>query len=201
MMNGMKKIQKRIIAVDCDDVLISTAPAVLEYYNKTYGAQVPLEDFYTDRPSLWNAPDTITSVNRINDFMESEAFRPLPTSDTTLAILQQLSRYHDLHVVTGRAESATTITQALLDRLFPGIFLSLEFTHYSSDNERPKARVCQDMGADLLIDDHIHHVTRVADCGIEAYLFGDYPWNQVKTLPPNVTRVRDWQAIADKLLS
>lgn len=39
--------QKHIIAIDCDDVLVETAPLILAHYNKTYGTHLELKDMYS----------------------------------------------------------------------------------------------------------------------------------------------------------
>lgn len=194
-------MHKRTIAVDCDDVLISTAPKALYYYNQLYGTTVPLKDFYTLDPSLWGVPDTTVSVARINTIITSEAFiKDAVPDETTTAIIQELAMNHEFHLVTGRSPEHVQFITHLAETYFPAVFKSISFTHYMSPNARSKSQVCQEIGADLFIDDHVHHAEIVAACGIETYLFGDYPWNQANTLPPNVTRVRDWQTIADKLL-
>lgn len=38
------------------------------------------------------------------------------------------------------------------------------------------------------------------DDGIRTLLFGDYPWNQAETLPPNVVRVTNWDEVCRVLL-
>lgn len=63
-----------------------------------------------------------------------------------------------------------------------------------------KAQVCQDIGADLLIDDHLSHAELAAKCGVQVFLFGDYPWNKADSLSPNITRVGGWGDVAQKLL-
>lgn len=118
-----------------------------------------------------------------------------------IEVINELAKQHTLHIVTGRSDFLSIATERMLEIHFPSVFSSIEFTNFFSKTPRSKANVCQDLGVDLLIDDHLHHATVVAECGVEVYLFGDYPWNQANTLPDNITRVKDWHEVAKKLLA
>ena len=85
----------------------------------------------------------------------------------------------------------------MLDKHFPDIFHSIEFTGLYGGQPRSKADVCRELNADLLIDDHLAHALPVAQCGVDVLLFGNYPWNQTKEkLPGNIRRVKGWDEIA-----
>lgn len=88
----------------------------------------------------------------------------------------------------------------MLAEHFSNLFKSIQFTNHFGTTSLTKAQVCQDIGADLLIDDHLNHAELAAQCGVNVFLFGDYPWNKADSLPPNITRVRDWVDVAQKLL-
>lgn len=198
-------MRKLVIAVDCDDVIVSTAPATLDYYNHKYGTNVPLRDFYSNDLSLWKAPDNDTAVRRFNEFIESEEFFDLAPTKEAIGVLQDLAAYHELHVVTGRPDFVEASTLAWLQRHLPDIFKTAVFTNYFTLSDgiakpRSKAEVCQEIGADYLIDDHLHHAEMVASEGINVLLFGDFPWNQADTLPPRVTRVDGWTQVRKILL-
>ncbi len=62
-----------------------------------------------------------------------------------------------------------------------------------------KAEICQKIGAFALLDDSISHLVECAEVGVDGYLFGDYPWNQVEELPNGIVRCLDWQEVADNL--
>ena len=41
---------------------------------------------------------------------------------------------------------------------------------------------------------------KLSACGIEVFLFGNYPWNQAEILPDGIKRMPDWNAILTELL-
>jgi uncharacterized HAD superfamily protein len=88
----------------------------------------------------------------------------------------------------------------MLTEFFPGIFTSIEYTSTYAGRSRSKGDVCEQIGADLLIEDHLGHAKEVAERGIEVLLFGSYPWNQAKKLPKSIRRVRDWAEVEQLLL-
>lgn len=198
----MATLSRLTIAIDCDDVIVATAPAIIDFYNARYGTQIDMKDFYsTDHTAVWGAPDEQTAIRRVDEFLRSSEFQRLPPFREAIAAIQQLKARHDLHIVTGRSDYLADATHAMLEQYFPATFRSVEFTNFFTDKPRPKSQVCQDLGADLLIDDHLHHAEVVAACGIPVLLFGDYPWNQTDNLPATITRVSGWSDVTDRLLA
>jgi uncharacterized HAD superfamily protein len=192
----MKKLR---IAVDCDDVITPTASLITDSYNKTYGTSVALKDFYGDFKA-WGTPDEATAIARIDAYLMSEEYQQSEPFAEAIDVLRQLAAKHELHMVTGRGDFLGEATHAMLDKYFPDIFSSVEFTHFFGDNPRPKSDVCQQLNIDVLIDDHPHHASIVAACGIRVLLFGDYPWNADADVASPIERARDWHEVAQKLL-
>ena len=72
--------------------------------------------------------------------------------------------------------------------------------HFSSSGERKnKADVCADIGVRLLIDDFLEIARDCSDRGIRFLLFGDYEWNQSKSLPTGVERAKNWREVLEKI--
>src|SRR6266550_1103303 len=165
-------MSKRIIAIDCDDVIVATAAAILRYYNKTYGTNIDLKDFYSNDLKVWAVDDDKTAVQRVEKFLATDEYQQLEPFREAIEVTQQLSKHHELHIVTGRPDFLALATKAMLARYFPDIFHSVEFTNFFGQKSRPKAQVCLDLGVDVLTDDHLHHAETVAACGIKVLLFG-----------------------------
>lgn len=193
-------MKKRIIAIDCDDVIVGTAPAILNFYNRTYNTHIALENLYSQDLTLWGADDEQTAIDRVDAFLRTDEYQHLAPFEEAVEAIRQISKYHELHIVTGRGDFLAEATEDMLNAYFPGVFHSIEYTNFFGKQSRSKAEVCKQLGADLLIDDHLHHATVMAETGVEVYLFGDYPWNRADELPARVTRVRDWQAVGERLL-
>jgi len=193
-------MKKRIIAIDCDDVIVATAPAILDFYNRTYDTTLQLKNLYSQDVTLWGADDEQTAIDRVDEFLHTDEYQQLAPFQEAIDVINKLGQHHELHMVTGRGDFLAKATEDMLNEYFPGIFQSVEYTNFFGKESRSKADVCTNLGADLLIDDHLHHATIVAECGTEVYLFGNYPWNQTDKLPPHVTRVADWQAVGERLL-
>lgn len=191
-----------IIAIDCDDVLVSTSPLIVSNYNKTYGTTLDLSDMYKVNLEHWGVTKDTEAIERVAKYMESDEYRSAPPFQDAITTIQELSKHYELHMVTGRTILLETVTKEMLAQYFPNLFTSLEFTGLFSDTPRTKSDVCTQLGADLLIDDHLGHALPVAACGVDVLLFGEYPWNQTtEPLPPNVQRAKDWNAVKKVLLT
>jgi uncharacterized HAD superfamily protein len=196
----MKFMKKLIITVDYDDVIVPTAELTLRHYNEVYGTKLELKDFYSNDLSAWNVPDEATAIARVESYAMTDEFQHAEPLVDAVEVIRRLSKYHELHIVTGRADFLTRATTSMLAKHFPDIFQSIEFTNFFCEKARPKAEVCRSLHADVLIEDNLHHAATVAECGIAVLLFGDYPWNESEQLPANIQRVRGWREVARTLL-
>ncbi|SRR6266568_1369391 len=199
-MPSKASIKRRRIAIDCDDVIVPTASLIIGNYNKTYGTSLTLDNYYNHDLKIWGVSDDAIAIKRIDKYLTTAEYQQAQPFREAIDTIHALSEYHDLHMVTGRADFLAESTLAMLAWYFPDIFMSTQFTNFFGKQPRTKAEACQELDADLLIDDHLHHAEVVARCGIEAWLFGDYPWNRAEQLPPNIRRVRDWRKVAELLL-
>lgn len=77
----------RILAVDIDDVIIETSPLLMRYYNKTYGANIGLEDMYSGNLQRWGVSDWTTAISRFEAYLETDEYRSkLPLREAISAI-------------------------------------------------------------------------------------------------------------------
>jgi uncharacterized HAD superfamily protein len=108
--------------------------------------------------------------------------------------IAELAKDYALHIVTSRPESVRALTLSWLDKYFPDFFADYHFTNIYAGDEgtqpKNKSAVCQEIGAELLIDDALRHVRDVTDAGITA-LLPDRPWNRGPE-PAGVRRVYSW---------
>jgi 5'(3')-deoxyribonucleotidase len=197
----MNAMTKQIIAIDCDDVILETAQLILNWYNHTYGTRLQPSDYYSDSPAAWGVADDAIAIKRVDRYLATEEYFKAPPLPGAVTITQRLSAHYELHVVTGRADFLRPATTTTLERYFPGVFASIEFTNFFNQRIRSKSEVCRQLGVDILIDDHLHHALDVAKIGTKVLLFGNYPWNQTRYLPANIQRANTWHDVEKILLS
>ena len=198
--------RKLVIAVDCDDVLVQTAQNIVDNYNSLYGTSLNLGHMYKPASlDTWGTDDDDVAIERVNEFLQSdEHARIVPDAEAVVAV-RLLAERHELHLITGRAEFLTEITKRMLDDHFSGCFTSIEHTNYivssaSTVRRRSKGEVCQIIGADMLIDDHMEHGKNVLAADTKRVIvFGNYPWNQEESLPEGMVRCADWAAVLEEV--
>jgi 5'(3')-deoxyribonucleotidase len=191
-------MKKPVIAVDLDEVVVETAQNVLDHYNLTYSTNITLDQYYsTNVKETWHAPDRATAIKRVNAYLETEEYFNLPPVKEAIDAIRKLKRRYELHILTGRPDFTEAATRKWLSRYFPDIFKSVTFTNFYFGKKLSKADICKQLGAQVLIDDHLEHALGAAASGIKILLFGTYPWNKKVNLPPNITRVKNWQEVAE----
>ncbi len=186
--------KRLIIAIDCDDVLIETTEYIVEAYNSQFGTAVTLDRSHEPGNEQWETPDEKTLLQRFNELQSTEEYARLLPMPEALRVVKQLARDHELHLVTARDGAIEAITEAMLNEYLPGCFTSME--HVGRD--RSKGEVCQQLKADILIDDSIRNLLSVLEYGLPAggaLHFGEYAWNKVEPLPEGVVTCPDWEAV------
>ncbi len=186
--------RRLIIAIDCDDVLIETTEYIVDIYNQQYGTSVALDKSHDQNNEQWQVPDGELLIQRFNEIQSTEEYARLMPMPEALRVVKQLARDHELHLVTARDGSIEAITEAMLDEYLPGCFTSME--HVGRD--RSKGEVCQQLKADILIDDSIRNLLSALEYDLPAggaLHFGEYAWNKVEPLPEGVVTCFDWEAV------
>jgi uncharacterized HAD superfamily protein len=195
-------MKRLVIAIDCDDVIVPTAPMIIEHYNKTFGTSIELKDFYSNDLRVWDTKNDQSAKDRVDLYLESDEYQNAKPFVEAIDAIHKIGDHHELHLVTGRADFLSLATETMLKQHFPGLFTSLEFTNFFGQNPRSTADVCMQLHADYLIEDHIHHAKVVAECGTKVLLFGKYPWNQTnEPLPSTIQRVNDWPDVVRTLVT
>ena len=195
---------RTIIACDVDDVLFEFYLALAVFHNRVYGTALCKKDFISYLVhEVWGG-DMPTAIQKMWAFYRSESFRfSLPLVDGAVDGITRLSEAYDLHAVTGRPHAIAHITEAALARQFPQRFRVMHHTDAFSIGEgisRPKADVCRDVGASILIEDYLGHAIPCAEAGMRVILF-DQPWNRGCDVSVyGIERVRSWSEALTLLL-
>lgn len=186
---------KPVIAVDLDDVLFDFIGYFFDWHNQVFQTNFKPQDFHQRRLwELWNGTKE-QAGERIARFFEEIDMLAMPPIAGAQQTLQQIKDTHSLVVISARSAHTLQDTQDWLDKYFHGLFSKTYLgisDPLAKQNIHNKAELCQQVGAKTLIDDQLKNLEDCAALGIRFLLFGDYAWNQIINLPPNTTRVTDW---------
>ncbi len=153
-------------------------------------------------PKVWGcSPDAATEI--VHAFFASPHFAAgVPPIPGAALALRRASSYATLAVVTSRQHAIREPTLAWLDAHFPGLFDGgVHFGNHwakAGGPAVPKATICADIGASVLVDDNPRYAAEAAAAGLDVLLYdwqGGYPWAKlgpVDAAHPRITVVRDW---------
>ncbi len=193
----------RSIAVDLDDVLFDFVGYFFQWHNEQYGTALRPEDIAGKKIwETWGGTAEEAS-ERVPRFYHEVGMLELEPIDGAVMALEQLNTRYKMTVISARDSSTRRITQAWIDKYLPDVFDEIVLgigDPMARGRPMTKAELCKQVGAKLLIDDQLVNARHVAAAGIDALLFGDYPWNQAASLPPGIKRVQDWPHVARVLL-
>lgn len=192
---------KKIIAVDIDEVLAANAPSFVSYTNKTWGMNLTLDDYHEHWAELWQT-DHEETLRRAQEYNFSGAMESMGHFEDAATVLRELSDVYELVIVTARRKELAEITKQWIDHYYGGIFSDI---HHAGiwDTEHPdaatytKAQICNDVGACYLIDDQSKHCNAVQEAGVQAIMFGGYPWNRHDVIVDGVVRCDGWGAVRE----
>jgi len=192
---------RTIIAVDADDTLFDENTAVRLFHNEKYGTDHTAEDYlqegvfmsFWDR--IWDVSEEET-MKRYEEFVQFKLEHNLPPLPHALEVLQKLKGNYELVVVTARDKRGVQMTHDALTEHYPDIFSDVHFVPlWGGEEKATKALICNEIGADYLIDDSFEHCKLAAETGTKSLLFGHYGWNRYQKTVPGMTRVKDWRAV------
>jgi alkylated DNA nucleotide flippase Atl1/5'(3')-deoxyribonucleotidase len=194
---------KKVVAIDIDEVLSAFHEPFLMHHNRTYGTAYTYPDtenrYYLEE--FTGEPSEIVE-KKIHEFVQTPVMQdaePLPGAQAALDHLRQLG--YELVVITARPPMYKPVTDRFMERHFPDVFQGVHaIPHFVGSALTPaagKLALCQQLGAQYLIDDNLGTATVVADAGMQAIVFGEYHWNQAEILPKGVVRCKDWNAVKE----
>ena len=196
-------MSKKIIAIDADDTLFDENTAVRLFHNQEYGTAHTAEDyqvpgeFHSYFATVWGV-DQAEADRRYEEFVQWKLEHVLPPQPGALEVLRSLQSRYDFVVVTMRDEQSVAITHESLVKHYPDIFKDVHFVPlWGGTDTATKAKICNEIGAEYLIDDGFHHCELAAEAGIQGLLFGEYGWSSDMVLKPGMSRVKDWGAVRE----
>ncbi|MCL1876703.1 hypothetical protein FWF74_01575 [Candidatus Saccharibacteria bacterium] len=192
---------KPIIAVDIDDVLSRTANTATQFLREKKNIVMDCEHTTESWISMFGPDQSLTVFTEFCEAGYPSMFEVVPGS---YEALQKLKPNFELVILTSRQTFLRDVTLNWLEKYFADTFDKIYFAGiYDSDEElhikhkMTKTDRLREISASYLIDDQPKHVNSAAETGVECLLFGDYGWNRNADIHKNVTRAKDWEAVAE----
>jgi uncharacterized HAD superfamily protein len=190
---------KPVIAVDIDDVLALSVDRFIEWSNSRFGTEITFDQYTEDWSELWGISQMETT-KRVNLMYKEGIPAKYSRVDEAVEVLNKLKSNYELIVATARRKAEDKQTKDWIKRHYPSVFRNIHFagiwdeiTEHSP--QKTKARLCNQLGVNYLIDDQLKHCVGASNVGVKALLYGDYPWNKHASLPQNIERVVNWKEI------
>lgn len=195
-------MNKPIIAVDIDNVLAASAEGFIEISNKLFGEDITVADYDENWAQMWG-------VSREEERRRAEVLRSHRYQKDYSAIpgareaANLLKERYELIIVTSRRRQAEELTRTWLESNFPSTFQKIVFADFwdgpNPDNGHllDKRELYISIGAGFVIDDQLKHCLAAVGTGVNALLFGSYPWNQADVLIESIVRCDNWQAVLE----
>lgn len=197
---------KKIIAIDCDEVLANTVDSILWHYGYTFNnlplTKESITSFYRHLlESHWASKEY--TRNYREQFFHSPAAYTIPPLAWAIDWVRKLvEEGNTVYVVTSRWDSLEQLTIDRVEQHFSWLFTDIVFPKKSLEDHHltNKADLMRSIWATYLVDDALHNCTDVVAGGYKAILL-DYPWNQTESLDPNITRVPHREEIVKKIVA
>ncbi|NQZ84419.1 MAG: hypothetical protein HRU03_01755 [Nanoarchaeales archaeon] len=181
------------IGFDYDDVLFEHVPAIIKFHNHTYNTKLTIDDFISyDFWKVWGGTRE-QAINKMFEHYNSKFFEQAQVVENSQRIITQLSKHHNLEIITARQNEIKEQTYNSIHKFFPNKFDEIHMVNsYSKDNSKPlsKRDVCDKIGIDLLVEDSLTHALACVTPNRDIVLI-DKPWNQTSDkLPSGIHRVK-----------
>lgn len=175
----------KTIALDLDDTLVDTIAALLDFIEQSRGYRVDAARL----AAYQLGADEKQTMEIVTAFYDAAAHRNVAAVTGAGEACRSLKDAgFKLVVITARSPDVAAVTDALVERLFPGVFAAVHSVGHQPD----KVKALRAAGARLLIDDNARQIRCAADAGVPAILFGELPWNRAVAWP---RRARAWAEV------
>lgn len=194
-------MNKPTIAVDIDDVLALSVDKFIEWSNDKFGTNIKFEDYIEDWSELWGISQAETT-ERVNQMYGEGLPAKYSHIEEAVEVLNKLKADYELVVATARRSAEHMVSRDWIKKHYPAVFKDIHFAGIwdeitEQSPQKTKAKLCQELGVDYLIDDQVKHCIGVDEIGVKALLYGDYPWNKHIELPEGIKRVHNWKEVED----
>lgn len=191
--------KKPVIAVDIDDVLALSVDRFIEWSNSRFGTSLTFDQYVEDWSELWGISQ-IETTERVNQMYREGLPARYSRVDESVNVLNNLKPDYQLIVATARRSAEHMLTRDWIKKHYPAVFEDVHFAGIwdeitEQSPKKTKARLCEQLGVDYLIDDQVKHCLGANSVGVKALLYGNYPWNSYIDLPQNIQRVSSWKEI------
>ncbi|CAO3637274.1 unnamed protein product [Cunninghamella blakesleeana] len=171
-----RSYSKKMIAIEVDQILVNTIDTLISWHNEHYDTELTIKDISTRDMSRLFGGSKEEGCLKLREFYESDQFKnmePIKMDSAwgALEVLQTLKkRKWSLVIVTSRPQFTSDITQKFIDRHFPGLFDDIYYCNQGLSVvdqldyvPKPIPTLCQEIGAEFLIDDTLDHCL---DCSV-----------------------------------
>lgn len=187
------------IGVDMDSVIAEIIRPIDAFHNRVYNTRFEYDNHNTyDLQALW-ACSKEEMYNRIFEFYHSPEFLNTKPIEGSQKGIQELSKLHNLHLITARPHDIEQKTEQWLNTFFPQQFTSITHTNLISKNGKgiglKKSTIGKRLKIDIMIDDHIPYALDCAEHEIYTLLFRA-PWNERTIVShPHLKKVATWTEV------
>jgi 5'(3')-deoxyribonucleotidase len=194
-----KTENKPVIVVDIDEVLFPMAATFLNYYNHEHKTNYTVNDMDSYYVEDMTGETEEQLLAKIRSYISTPHYKNAQPLEGSAEAIQRLSEEYELAILTARDDFYRGSTENFVEAHYPGVFSSVQYTHQIESPHIfvPKFEICKELGAIAIIDDSLKNVIECAEHGIDGILFGEYAWNKTDQLPHGVTRLNDWQEVAE----
>lgn len=188
----------KILAVDLDDTVVVYHELLCEYINRTHGHCFKKEQFTSPRFEDVFGVSKSQMHAWCREFDHHQTRQNLPLIPGAKELLSILAERYFLHVVTNRPIEIQDATRKAIDTLLPGLIKETHFCtkNWGSTKVKAKNEVCRDIGAKIIMEDHVLNAEDCVKAGIHVCLM-QQPWNQNHQFewwlhPGSIISIRDW---------
>lgn len=185
------------IGIDLDDVLANFIQTLIGFHNETYNTHLSLDTFYSIYYwEVWGGTRE-EAIKKVYQFHQSGYSKQIQPIEGAIKSIQELSKKHELFIITSRQTDFEKLTRTWLDQYFPGMFKTVFFTnHYDLTGSikpvKQKFKVCLENHISVMIEDSPEHAVQFIRSPVILLLF-DSPWNKSVQNNSNIIRVSGWK--------
>lgn len=183
------------IGIDLDNVVVELTNGFCGFYSSKFGKKLSIEDCGAYLLSEILGISREEELSLWEEYYSSDLFDEMKFIEGGKEAIEILKKEHSLFFITARNLAWKEKTENFFKEHFGEVNLIFSGEVYGG---KTKDEICGENDINILVEDHLEHSLGYAEKGIKVLLL-DQPWNRDGEGHENITRVKTWEEILEKI--
>ena len=190
--------EKLKLGIDIDEVVVEFVKSFLNFFEEKMNKKVSYEEIISYSFEIPFGMNKKEIHDLIHEHSTEDNLLNLDLVEHSKESILDLTNDFDICFVTSRHLNNKIATIKFFEKHFPENNFKFFFAGDAWGGAKSKYEIAKELNLKYFVEDNFDYALSCANVGIKTFLL-DKPWNQNSGKHENITRVKNWKEILEKL--